>query len=161
MGEEAGREVRFFVFKFGTSAFRYSRYGHKLSYVEHVERAKLYLIIGGIVFALALLAVVKHACNGAGYWPHREKARVYEGSAAWPAGELRKCEALPRQDGTIYFLGCVAGAENFDDAHAMTVTFWGQTERPDRFRALHSDAMEGWAWNCKKSGESLTCYAVN
>jgi hypothetical protein len=133
----------------------------KIRYCVLVERAKPLLLIGGIVVVLAMLLLAKSACNRAGYWPHREEARVYQGSAAWPAGELRKCEALPREDGTIYFLGCVAGAENFDDARALTVTFWGRTDRPDRFRALHSDAMEGWAWNCKRSGGSLTCYAIN
>jgi hypothetical protein len=48
-----------------------------------------------------------------------------------------------------------------DDAVSMTVTFWGRTQRPDRFQALHSESMEGWHWRCEKSGESLTCYAVN
>lgn len=125
-----------------------------------VGRTKL--IVAGVVIVavLGLLALVKHACNDAGYWPNRQQARVYEGSAAWPDGDVRKCEALPREDGTIYFLGCVDGAENFLDADMTTVTFWGRTQRPDHFRALH-DTMEGWTWRCKKDGDSLTCYAVN
>lgn len=126
-----------------------------------MQRTKVLFVTGGIALVLALLASVKYACNQAGYWPHRQVARVYEGSAAWPAGDMRKCEALPREDGTIYFLGCVDGAEDFNDVIIMPVIFWGRVERPDRFRALHSQAMEGWTWRCKKDDESLTCYAVN
>ena len=125
-----------------------------------MQRAKLYVVIGVVVGVLGALYAARYACNQAGYWPHRQDARVYVGSADWPAGDMRKCEALPREDGTIYFLGCVDGAENFDDARLTTVTFWGRIERPDRFRALH-DSMEGWAWRCKKNGDSLTCYAMN
>jgi hypothetical protein len=55
----------------------------------------------------------------------------------------------------------VEGGENFDQAQPTMVTFWGKTQRPDRFQALHSYAMEGWHWRCKKNGESLTCYAIN
>lgn len=126
-----------------------------------MDRTKAIAISVSTVVAIVLLTFGQRSCDRAGYWPHREEARVYTGADAWPSGQMRKCSALPREDGTIFFVGCVAGAENFDDAKAMTVTFWGQTERPDRFRALHSAALEGWEWNCKKSGSSLTCYAVN
>ena len=121
-------------------------------------------ITGSVAAAAVLVAVLlwgQHACDRAGYWPRRQQARVYLGGAAWPKGQVRDCSALPREDGTIFFLGCVKGAEDFDDARAMTVIFWGRTERLDRFRALHSASMEGWEWRCRKRGESLTCYAVN
>jgi hypothetical protein len=126
-----------------------------------VERSKAIFLSGAVVVLLVALFLGRRACDRAGYWPRREEARVYTGADAWPAGEMRKCSALPREDGSIFFLGCVEGAENFDDARAMTVTFWGRTQRPDRFRALHSEALEGWEWRCKNSGGSLTCYAVN
>ena len=126
-----------------------------------MKQAKLFLFLGGIAIVLGAMVMVKYACNRAGYWPNRVEARVYEGTAEWPVGDMRKCEALPREDGSIYFLGCVDGAEYFNDERMVTVTFWGRTERPDRFRALHSNAMEAWIWRCKKDDSSLTCYAVN
>jgi hypothetical protein len=126
-----------------------------------VSQTKTRIVAGAAVVVIVLLAVGQRACDRAGYWPHSEETRVYTGAAAWPADEERKCSALPREDGTIFFLGCVEGAENFDEARPVKVTFWGRTHRPDRFQALHSEAMEGWRWRCKKSGESVTCYAVN
>ena len=126
-----------------------------------MSQTKIRIVAGAAVVVIVLLAVGQRACDRAGYWPHSEETRVYTGAAAWPAGEERKCSALPRDDGTIFFLGCVEGAENFDEAKPTKVTFWGRTHRPDRFQALHSEAMEGWRWRCKKSGESVTCYAVN
>jgi hypothetical protein len=126
-----------------------------------VSHTKIRIVAGAAVVVIVLLVVGQRACDRAGYWPHSEETRVYTGAAAWPAGEERKCSALPREDGTIFFLGCVEGAENFDEAKPTKVTFWGRTHRLDRFQALHSEAMEGWRWRCKKSGESVTCYAVN
>ena len=126
-----------------------------------MSQTKTRIVAGAAVVVIVLLAVGQRACDRAGYWPHSEETRVYTGAAAWPADEERKCSALPREDGTIFFLGCVEGAENFDEAKPTKVTFWGRTHRPDRFQALHSEAMEGWRWRCKKSGESVTCYAVN
>jgi hypothetical protein len=126
-----------------------------------VSHTKTRIVAGAAVAVIVLLVVGQRACDRAGYWPHSEETRVYTGAAAWPADEERKCSALPREDGTIFFLGCVEGAENFDEAKPTKVTFWGRTHRPDRFQALHSEAMEGWRWRCKKSGESVTCYAVN
>lgn len=125
-----------------------------------MDRTKAIAISGSVIVVLVLLTFGQRSCDRAGYWPHREEARVYTGADNWASGELRKCSALPREDGSIFFVGCVEGVENFDDAKAMSVTFWGRTDRPDRFRALHS-RLEGWEWRCKKSGSSLTCYAVN
>lgn len=126
-----------------------------------MSHTKTRIVAGAAVVVIVLLVVGQRACDRAGYWPHSEETRVYTGAAAWPASEERKCSALPREDGTIFFLGCVEGAENFDEAKPTKVTFWGRTHRLDRFQALHSEAMEGWRWRCKKSGESVTCYAVN
>lgn len=119
--------------------------------------------IGGACAAvLAVFFLGQHACDQAGRWPHREETRVYAGAADWPKGEERKCAALPREDGTIFFLGCVDSIQNFDEARPVEVTFWGRTKREDRFQALHSERMEGWHWRCANSGgESLTCYAMN
>ncbi len=119
-------------------------------------------IAGGTAAALLLATLVagQRACDRSGNWPHSEETRVYTGGD-WPKDELRKCSALPRADGTIYFLGCVDEIQMSDDAPLTKVTFWGRTQREDRFQALHSEAMDGWHWNCKKSGDSLTCYAVN
>ena len=113
------------------------------------------------VMLVVITVMGQRACDRTGYWPHSEETRVYFG-AGWPADQLRKCAALPRQDGTIYFLGCTDSIQNFDEATMTKVTFWGRTQREDRFEALHSESMDGWHWNCKKgSGDSLTCYAVN
>lgn len=112
------------------------------------------------VAVIALMVFGQRACDRSGYWPHSEETRVYAGGN-WSDDETRKCAALPREDGSIYFLGCVDSIQNFDEAEMEKVTFWGQTQRKDRFLALHSESMDGWHWNCKKSGSSLTCYAVN
>jgi hypothetical protein len=114
----------------------------------------------GAIVMVTLLILGQRACDRSGYWPHSEQTRVYTG-ADWPRNEERKCAALPREDGTIYFLGCVDSIQNFDEATMTKVTFWGKTERPDRFQALHSEAMDGWHWRCKKNSSSITCYAVN
>ena len=92
-------------------------------------------------FAIVLVGMVlgQHSCDRAGYWPRTEQTRVY--AAGWSGQEERKCSALPREDGSIFFLGCVESIQNFDDAPMTKVTFWGKTERPDRFQALHSNAM--------------------
>ena len=116
--------------------------------------------VAALVLVVAISLVSQRACDRSGYWPHNEETRVYS-PGDWPKDELRKCAALPRADGTIYFLGCVDDIELSDDAPLTKVTFWGRTQREDRFQALHSEAMDGWHWNCKKSGYSLTCYAVN
>jgi len=123
---------------------------------------RLHIGIGSAVTlaVIASLMLGQHACDSSGYWPRSEQTRVYTGGD-WPDNEMRKCAALPRADGTIYFLGCVDAIANSDEASMTKVTFWGRTQREDRFQALHSEAMDGWHWNCKKSGESLTCYAVN
>ena len=122
---------------------------------------KLYALGAGLIAVFCVMFLTQRSCDRAGEWPHREDTRVYTGIDSWPEGEMRKCLALPRKDGTIYFLGCVEGYENFTDAHHMPVTFWGRTERPDRFRALHSNSFEAWEWRCKNNSGSLTCYAVN
>jgi len=115
---------------------------------------------GVAVVTVILLVLGQRACDRSGYWPHSEETRVYDGGT-WASDETRKCAALPRSDGTIYFLGCVDSIQNFDEAALTKVTFWGRTQREDRFQALHSESMDGWHWQCKKSGSSLTCYAVN
>lgn len=109
---------------------------------------------------VALFFVAQRACDRAGNWPHTQETRVYLGSD-WPKDQMRKCAALPRADGTIYFLGCVDSIENYDEATPTEVTYWGRVQREDRFQALHSESMDGWHWNCKNNGSSLTCYAVN
>jgi hypothetical protein len=123
---------------------------------------KLFLRIAasGSLLVLVCLFVGQRACDRSGYWPHSQQTRVYRGGD-WPADQERKCAALPREDGTIYFLGCVDSIQNFDEATMTDVTFWGKTERPDRFQALHSESMDGWHWRCKKGRSSITCYAVN
>jgi hypothetical protein len=113
-----------------------------------------------MVVLVTLLVFGQRACDRSGNWPHSEETRVYDGGN-WSADEMRKCAALPREDGTIYFLGCVDSIQNFDEAQMTKVTFWGRTQREDRFQALHSEAMDGWHWECKKNRSSLTCYAVN
>ena len=120
---------------------------------------KIKLLAGCFAAVLVVMVLGQRSCDRAGYWPRREETRVY--AAGWSGGEERKCAALPREDGTIFFLGCANSIQNFDDAPLTTVTFWGKTERPDRFQALHSNAMEGWHWRCKKSDASITCYAIN
>ena len=114
----------------------------------------------GAIVMMTLFILGQRACDQSGYWPHTEQTRVYTGGD-WPADEERKCAALPREDGTIYFLGCVPSIENADEAPLTKVTYWGKTERPDRFQALHSESMDGWHWRCKKGRSSITCYAVN
>ena len=127
---------------------------------QRVNKTKTRIVASAAVVLIVLFAAGQRACDRAGYWPHSEETRVYAG-AAWPADEERKCSALPHEDGTIFFLGCVDSIQNFDEATPLKVTFWGRTQREDRFQALHSEAMEGWRWRCRKSGESVTCYAVN
>lgn len=112
------------------------------------------------VVVVALGVVSQRACDRAGYWPHEEQTRAYVGGG-WSKDEMRKCAALPREDGTIYFLGCEGSMQVSDDTPLTKVTYWGRTQREDRFQALHSESMDGWHWSCKKSGESLTCYAIN
>ena len=108
-------------------------FSFRLSF-ERVSQTKIRIVAGAAVVVIVLLAVGQRACDRAGYWPHSEETRVYTGAAAWPADEERKCSALPREDGTIFFLGCVEGAENFDEAKPTKVTFWGRTHRPDSHR---------------------------
>ena len=123
---------------------------------------QLWIRIGAAaaLVAVALFVVSQRACDRAGYWPHSEETRVYI-AGGWGGEEMRKCSALPRSDGTIYFLGCADSMELSDDVPLTKVTFWGRTQREDRFEALHSESMDGWHWNCKKKDESLTCYAIN
>lgn len=123
-------------------------------------------VIAAVVIAVFVVAELgQRSCDRAGNWPHREETRVFEGAVDWPKGEERKCSALPREDGTIFFLGCVEGSvegtQDFTRAEPVEVTYWGRTKREDRFQALHSERMEGWHWRCTNSGGSLTCYAVN
>ena len=127
-----------------------------------MDRNKLIAIGLGLMVGLLLLAFGLNALDHAGWLPHRQDTAVYVGQGAWPADEMRRCSALPKQDGSIFFLGC--GDTNGSgtlDSPVVPVTFWGRTERPDRFTALHSDALEGWRWQCRKSGQRITCYAVN
>ena len=123
---------------------------------------QMWIKIGAAAFValIAVLVVSQRVCDRAGYWPHQEETRVYTGGG-WSKDEMRKCSALPRQDGSIYFLGCSNDMQVSDDTPLTKVTFWGRTQREDRFQALHSESMDGWHWNCKTSGDSLTCYAVN
>lgn len=120
-------------------------------------------VIGAACAAVLMVFFLgQRSCDRAGLWPHREETRVYAGAAGWAKGEERKCAALPREDGSIFFLGCVDSIQNFDEARPVEVTFWGRTKREDRFQALHSERMEGWHWRCaSSSGGSLTCYAMN
>jgi hypothetical protein len=118
------------------------------------------IVAAVFVVLITTLMVGQRACDRSGYWPHSEQTRLYSG-ADWPTDQERKCAALPREDGTIYFLGCTDSIQNFDEATLTKVTFWGKTQRPDRFQALHSESMDGWHWRCKKSRNSISCYAVD
>ncbi len=125
-----------------------------------MSQTRIRIGAAALVMVVAVSLVSQRACDRAGYWPHEEETRVYV-SGAWGADELRKCSALPREDGTIYFLGCADSMELSDEVPLTKVTYWGRTQREDRFQALHSVSLDGWHWNCKKKGDSLTCYAIN
>ncbi len=125
-----------------------------------MNRTRVSIGAAAVLVAVALGVLGQRSCDRSGHWPHKEETRVYLG-ANWAPDELRKCAALPREDGTIYFLGCADSIQLADDPPLTEVTFWGRTQRADRFQALHSESMDGWHWNCKKSGDSLTCYAIN
>lgn len=115
----------------------------------------------GLMVGLSLLAVGLRSLDHAGWLPHWQDTAVYAGPGDWPPGELRPCAALPKADGSIFFLGCGEAGSAAINAPIVPVTYWGRIQRPDRFTALRSVAMEGWNWQCKKDGDKYTCYAVN
>ncbi len=113
------------------------------------------------VMALLLAAAIGHGLDQAGWIPHHADTSMYAGTEEWPADQDRKCVALPRKDGDIFFLGCVGDRESYADTESLDVTYWGRTHRPDRFRAAMGERMEAWQWRCRRKDDSITCWAVN
>ncbi|MGI9101673.1 MAG: hypothetical protein ACR2IF_04425 [Terriglobales bacterium] len=110
---------------------------------------------------LLLIAFAWHTLDQAGWIPHQADTSMYAGAEQWPANEDRKCVALPRDDGNIFFLGCVGDKESYADTESLPVTYWGRTRRPDRFQAVVSERLEAWQWRCRRKDDSVTCWAVN
>ncbi|MGZ4819716.1 MAG: hypothetical protein ACXVZJ_13890 [Terriglobales bacterium] len=115
-------------------------------------------IAGAIVLTLALL----WAANRAGWIPHHQDTTVYVGVSEWSVGDVRNCVALPETNGSMIFLGCVGERRAEMSPDIWRVTYWGQTRRRDMYRLIHENPGNyAWRWRCRRSQDSLTCWAVN
>lgn len=128
--------------------------------LSNMTRARI--VIAMVLLMIGLTMGVARAANRAGWVPHRQETTVYFGRADWAVGQERKCIALPESDGAVIFLGCVNGGLPEISPEVWPVTYWGLTQRPDMFQYVHENpGMHTWNWRCRRSRNSLTCWAVN
>jgi hypothetical protein len=119
--------------------------------------------MAAVVTAVVVLSLASlWAANRAGWVPHHEDTTVYVGVSDWSEGEYRNCVALPETNGAMIFLGCVGERRAEMSPDVWRVTYWGQTRRRDMYHLIHDNpADHAWRWRCRRSGSSLTCWAVN
>lgn len=122
--------------------------------------AKPWLAGFAVIVIVGLFVGVPAAIDNTGWLPHERDTAMYFGAGEWSVGTYRSCAALPVRDGSILFLSCVEGAENYFTPQTVSVTFWGKIKRPDRFLAAMSD-FSHWKWRCLRKNDSVTCWAVN
>jgi hypothetical protein len=125
-----------------------------------LRRPKTWLAGTAVMVVVGLCVAIPAALDNTGWLPHERDTDMYFGAASWSAGAYRDCVALPVQDGSMLFLGCVDGAENYLTPEPTRVTFWGKIKRPDRYQAAMSN-LSAWKWRCLKKKDSVTCWAVN
>jgi len=121
---------------------------------------KMWLAGVAVVVGVSLCVAIPAALDNTGWLPHERTTAMYFGAAAWRPGAYRDCVALPTQDGSMLFLGCVAGAESYLTPEPTRVVFWGKIKRPDRYQAAMSD-LSAWKWRCLRKKDSVACWAVN
>jgi hypothetical protein len=127
-----------------------------------IRNRKVWIACGIVVVFVGLCGGFVTILDNAGQIPHTQDTSVYVGRGDWANGESRECVAFPAKDGTIFFLGCVQGQGDYFTSEVMPVTYWGKTQRPDRFQSLREDPnMNGWHWRCQKKKGGVTCWAVN
>lgn len=121
------------------------------------------LVAAAAVLGLAVILAGYGGLDDAGRISHRQDTALYLGTGAWPAGEYRDCAAFPTTDGSILFLGCVAGTEDYANSQTHPVKYWGKIRRPDRSAAMRIDpADNAWRWRCQlNKKDDITCWAVN
>lgn len=122
--------------------------------------AKPWLAGFAVIVIVGLFVGVPAAIDNTGWLPHERDTEMYFGAGEWSAGTYRDCAALPVRDGSILFLGCVQGPENYFTPQTVRVTFWGKIKRPDRFQIAMSD-LSAWKWRCLRKSDAVTCWAVN
>lgn len=125
-----------------------------------LKGAKPWLAGFAVVVLVGLFVGVPRAIDNTGWLPHERDTDMYFGAAEWSAGTYRDCVALPVQDGSILFLGCVQGPENYLTPQSVRVTYWGKITRPDRYKAALAE-LNAWKWKCLRNGAKVTCWAVN
>lgn len=81
----------------------------------------------------------------------------------WMVGESRTCNAWYFGD-TVDGLNCMGGNDDAawreGTSHTLSVKFWGKMVRADALEALRDPAHKG-QWNCKRTSEAMTCWALN
>jgi hypothetical protein len=145
----------------GDALNRINGWTEQLADFVHTQRTQALLAASLVLVFLVACLAGYYALDNAGKIPHTIDTPMYLGQADWPDGTSRNCAALPQQDGSIYFLGCVEGFENYTETQSVSVTYWGKTKRPDMFQAITQPGSTTWQWRCQKKKDSLTCYAVN
>ncbi len=123
---------------------------------------RVWFVIAAVLMTLAVGITLYGWLDDAGRVRHTQQTTLYTGTEAWLNGQERNCAAFPTGDGSILFLGCVKGTEDFSTPLAQDVKFWGRVKRPDMSLAMRtSPADNAWRWRCTRKDDDVTCWAVN
>jgi hypothetical protein len=129
--------------------------------IEYLSAGALLVALGGILW----LAYKGYGwLDSVGFISHDRTIEVHL-KGDWMVGETRTCYAWYFGD-TVDGLNCV-GITTPDNAswrdgtsHNLSVKFWGKMVRADALEALRDPAHKG-QWNCKRTSEAMTCWALN